>query len=1043
LAKDHILFVTVAGLPGDTMRFTSEDPSRLRLGPTGTTASREVVEFSFTNANSNQALWLAAFDREGTTAVRAQGTFNGRPFEERLQIQLLPYSAKITGVVESIGVGKSIFVRLETALQTADAGPPSFMAPNPALFSGWRMTSSDPSILEPLPLSSEPLRFTFVGRKIGSATLGFGPSAPPELTALRAQVEVATPYIDFGSEIVSIAGTAQWLFARTNAGVETMAQARLRLSDGAPFSFDSGVQQLTDIPYNPAGMRLSAANAKPGQQAVLNITAPGMPDISVRIRAVEGVFVPTTDELRAVIQQNPNEGSGALTYRLQAYESGRIFDVPYIQAPTKDFTVPLVFSPPICQAPEVRAGSNLLIGLRCTATGTTTVTLRPTPGFNSNQPEYPVRVIVQPPAIPSLNLSPRVLTGTGVQSHYYLVPEKPGSRSFIGTLTSGDPNRVRLSLDPKLRGSERVTIAADRPQAFVYVQGLASEGIVPLIAEGVNGERQEIAVHLFPSTLAVRALPGGFLDARQQALAASLDQPVTARDLTLLAVPYLVEPATGSLIPSQILSVGGGTDPAILKGQTSDAKVAEPVPPDALLSEGDESSRLLFRVNATGTAALSVTQPAGFTTAPDSAITVRVFERELTVGATLLSANLQVQTAVWAASGPEDRDVTATITSLDPGKLVISSSATVLGQSSLSARLGEPIYLQALETVSPGERVRVRLEAPGYLTSERETPIVPAELQRASPDSNVRMPPGVSGDYLQLVYGSLNQDGRVFSANSSLRPQIRYVLQVSSSDPSIVEATRPSVGLGSNVAIPLRSLRPGTAEIRIAAPPEIVNRAERVEVIVNPFQFFSPTLVEPPTTFLVSSFRVRNPRSQPTTLALTSTGEKPLRFGTTAQGSGAPSANTLTVTLGPSEERTLYLEPAAAPGVARIRMNAPDFATTEESIFPGVPQVTFAAVNQAVNLTVGTIAIPIALGSESPQRDLPLGASAGPLRIQLSSSNPSVVRVPAAPVEIAAGESRKSVTLQLVGRGEAIVTLTPPAGFNTGAPSRALLITVR
>ncbi|MBL0161851.1 MAG: hypothetical protein IPP47_33060 [Bryobacterales bacterium] len=66
------------------------------------------------------------------------------------------------------------------------------------------------------------------------------------------------------------------------------------------------------------------------------------------------------------------------------------------------------------------------------------------------------------------------------------------------------------------------------------------------------------------------------------------------------------------------------------------------------------------------------------------------------------------------------------------------------------------------------------------------------------------------------------------------------------------------------------------------------------------------------------------------------------------------------------------------------------------------------------------------------------------MKIQLESSNPQIVRVPAAPVEFIPGDSRKNFALELVGRGDAIVSLIVPAGF-AGASSvrQDLIVSVR
>jgi hypothetical protein len=96
-----------------------------------------------------------------------------------------------------------------------------------------------------------------------------------------------------------------------------------------------------------------------------------------------------------------------------------------------------------------------------------------------------------------------------------------------------------------------------------------------------------------------------------------------------------------------------------------------------------------------------------------------------------------------------------------------------------------------------------------------------------------------------------------------------------------------------------------------------------------------------------------------------------------------------------------------------------------------------------VSLTSGTSPVAIVLVDRN-SRELPLGTAFGPLKLQLESSKPQVVRVPAASVEFAPGESRKNVVLELLGRGDAVVSLTVPAGFADAVSVRQdLVVSVR
>jgi hypothetical protein len=285
-------------------------------------------------------------------------------------------------------------------------------------------------------------------------------------------------------------------------------------------------------------------------------------------------------------------------------------------------------------------------------------------------------------------------------------------------------------------------------------------------------------------------------------------------------------------------------------------------------------------------------------------------------------------------------------------------------------------------------------------------------------------------------------DGRVSRAGGMhMRPGVSIPLRIASSDPSIIDAPQPSVTLQAFVEIPLSAVRPGRAELRVVAPLEITNRAERLETVVTPFRF-GASGVDSPTRYLVSRFALTNPRSQTVTVALSSAGATPVRFGTSGLGLGAPSNTILAVDLAPKEQRTVFVEPAGPGSAAVIRMSAPDFEEYNYTLHINEPQVRFDTGPLSVNLASASTTITVILGAGNSAASLGTGFG-GPVRVQLQSSNPQVVKVPAAPVEFQPGESRKTAILQLVGRGEAVISLTAPAAFNSGVSQRDFLITVR
>jgi hypothetical protein len=273
---------------------------------------------------------------------------------------------------------------------------------------------------------------------------------------------------------------------------------------------------------------------------------------------------------------------------------------------------------------------------------------------------------------------------------------------------------------------------------------------------------------------------------------------------------------------------------------------------------------------------------------------------------------------------------------------------------------------------------------------------------------------------------------------------VSALLHVTSSNPTVVGVPATDTSLAPDVPIQLRGLTPGTSEVRVEAPANVVNRVPPVDVTVDPFEFY-PGNSGQASRYLVTKLMLTNPRPQPTVVTLSSIGATPLRLGTSPSGGGAPSVATMTMTLAASESRAFYVEPAGTGSNGVIQLSAADFKPATFLVYTSDPQLAlFPAGPLTVNLSSGTVPLGVLLADGSGRTDSPLGQSYGPLKLQLQSSNPQIVSVPSGTLDFAAGDSRKDATLQLSGRGDAVISVTAPAGFaGSGGLRRDIVITVK
>ncbi|MBL0161850.1 MAG: hypothetical protein IPP47_33055 [Bryobacterales bacterium] len=292
--------------------------------------------------------------------------------------------------------------------------------------------------------------------------------------------------------------------------------------------------------------------------------------------------------------------------------------------------------------------------------------------------------------------------------------------------------------------------------------------------------------------------------------------------------------------------------------------------------------------------------------------------------------------SVVASGGDAQSSVSATLTSLDPDKLRISSDGAATGEASITA---SPERKSACK---PWQRRARRhgacpLKAPGYATAEREVQFVTAELQMMNPAPSLSLRPLVSSS-VGLLYGPLDERGLVSSQfGGSLRPGIRSSVRISSSDSNVLGIPQSEMTLATYMNIPLLPVAPGRARIQIDAPSQINNRVATIDAVVGPFQFnyFS---VSGLVRYLVSKLTVTNPRPQPTAVTVSSDGRIPLRFGTAASGADGPSGSSLLANLSANESLDAHVEPAGS-GIATIRLDAPDFASASSGTYVSYPQV--------------------------------------------------------------------------------------------------------
>ena len=284
--------------------------------------------------------------------------------------------------------------------------------------------------------------------------------------------------------------------------------------------------------------------------------------------------------------------------------------------------------------------------------------------------------------------------------------------------------------------------------------------------------------------------------------------------------------------------------------------------------------------------------------------------------------------------------------------------------------------------------------------------------------------------------------------SGSLRPGVDLSIDLAVDEPSPIRLSETRITLKtSSTFLRFTAFRPGSTTLRITAPANIENSIASIPIRVNPWPA-SVSRLETVSPYLVArALSIRNPRQEATTFTLRSDGPLPVWLGLTVNGPDAPRETSLSVTLSGYETRDIFAQlTVAGENQSRplVKVQAVDFEVSTVELFAQPAVAGFVATQPlSISRAAGIVTVSAVLGIDSGAgriQEMPLGDNPGPSRFEVRSSSPQIV----GPVSIdwRPGESRRTLTLPLLGTGDAVLTLVPPPNL-TGIQSRSLIVIVR
>ncbi len=283
------------------------------------------------------------------------------------------------------------------------------------------------------------------------------------------------------------------------------------------------------------------------------------------------------------------------------------------------------------------------------------------------------------------------------------------AEGFEITVKSDDPSLVLLSTDPQKAGSESISFKL-RPgfnsTPEFYVQGLGKSGTVTYTASAPGFGSSTATATLAPSAIVI-AGPAGFglpsFQTSMRGAKAHLKIYSALLDSSMNFVAF--QPVAGG---SPVSFTIKSSNPSV--GAVSGEELA--------LLPGTSTVTTVFKPATLGETTLALNVPGNFSVAPKLAsVTAEVVLPSFAIpNGLMVGKDMQTAGQVGLGQAAPPEGVAMTVTSEDPSKLLISSSATEVGSGSVVIQVpggafGGTVYLQALSDTG---KINYTASAPGY-----------------------------------------------------------------------------------------------------------------------------------------------------------------------------------------------------------------------------------------------------------------------------------------------------------------------------------------
>ena len=680
-------------------------------------------------------------------------------------------------------------------------------------------------------------------------------------------------------------------------------------------------------------------------------------------------------------------------------------------------TVPTSVTVPSGSSTAVITVTGLLTAGSTTITGTAT-------GFTTGS--VTVNVTVNSISIPNLTVG-KNLQATSV------VTLGVASSGVDITLTSSDPAKLVISASGTSGGSGTATVHANSgslASLSFFAQSLADSGTATITAKAPGYVDTTATVTLTPSGIVI-----------MNGISSSLNTTTLAADTTLTVAPAYVDPVTHNFAGNQSIRGGLGTQTIQLKNSTT--TVGTISKSSVTLKAGDASTTFTFHPLATGTTDLTATQPTGFVLPSNfPAMHVTVGQPTITMSSVNVGKDLQASDTVYlSAPAPSVTDapplggVDVTVTSADPSKVLLATSATAAGTPSITVHVnagtqGLPVfYVQALANSGT---VTLTATAAGFDNGTTTVGLQPSGFLISSGAINS----GSTGDTTVTLSSAMLQPGTLAPSGFTqrVRPGAAPVnVTTNSSNTAVGTITSPVVfNTGASTATAtFHPVSAGTTTVSIQTPTGFSTPSQFQSVLatVGLPGMTTNTAINVGKDLQVSNLVTLN-AAPSSAVAVTITSNSPavatVTSDPTVTGSGSVSFNNIT-----ASTPSFYIQ-GRSIGATTLTVSAPGYA--DATIHVTVGPSGFVMDTTSFRTTAGadtTVSVAPAVLDSSSLNFVALQALRGGLTAQVSmtSGTPSIGTI-TSPINFNGNQAVGTATFHALTDGSTNLVVGVPAGFS-------------